>query len=65
MVVEALLDGQAEALADKALELALGGDTRMLHALLAMIVPPRKSRPVTFALPKIETASDELRRRAG
>ena len=35
MVVEALLDGQAEALADKALEMALGGDTRTLHALLA------------------------------
>ena len=54
----ALLDGQAEALTQKAVETALGGDTAALRLCLERIAPPRKDAPVTFALPPMTTAAD-------
>jgi len=54
----ALLDGQAEALTQKAVETALAGDTAALRLCLERIVPPRKDAPVTFALPPMTTAAD-------
>jgi hypothetical protein len=59
--VEALIDGQAEALADKAVEKALQGDSTMLRALLNTLVPPRRERTVEFELPKIESAVDAVK----
>jgi Family of unknown function (DUF5681) len=56
--VEALIDGEGEALAAKALERALQGDSAMLRALLSTLVPPRRERTVEFELPKIESAAD-------
>ena len=56
--VEALIDGQGEALAAKAVEKALQGDSAMLRALLSTLVPPRRERTVEFELPKIESAAD-------
>jgi Family of unknown function (DUF5681) len=56
--VEALIDGQAEALGAKAVEKALQGNSPMLRALLKMLVPPRRERTVEFELPKIESAAD-------
>jgi hypothetical protein len=56
--VEALLDGEAEELTRKAIEIAKGGDLTALRLCLDRIVPPRKDRPITFDLPKIETAKD-------
>jgi hypothetical protein len=40
-VVEALIDGQGEALAAKAVEKALQGDSPMLRVLLSTLVSPR------------------------
>jgi hypothetical protein len=60
MAVEALLDGEAEALTRKAVELALAGDTVVLRLCLERLLPPRKSRRVTFDLPTIQTAADLL-----
>ena len=54
----ALLDGQAEALTQKAVETALAGDTAALRLCLERIAPPRKDAPVTFALPPMTTAAD-------
>jgi len=54
----ALLDGQAKALTQKAVETALAGDTAALRLCLERIVPPRKDAPVTFALPPMTTAAD-------
>ena len=54
----ALLDGQAEALTQKAVETALAGDTAALRLCLERIAPPRKDAPVTFALPLMTTAAD-------
>ena len=36
----------------------MGGDTTALRLCLERIAPPRKDRPVNFALPKLETADD-------
>lgn len=58
VALEILLDGQAEALTNKAVELALNGDMAALRLCMDRILPPRKDRPVTFALPSIESASD-------
>jgi len=59
--VEALIDGQGEALGAKAVEKALQGDSPMLRALLGTLVPPRRERTVEFDLPKIESAADALK----
>jgi hypothetical protein len=59
--VEALIDGEGEALAAKAVEKALQGDSTMLRALLSTLVPPRRERTVEFELPKIESAADAVK----
>jgi hypothetical protein len=56
--LEALIDGQGEALGAKAVEKALDGDSPMLRALLSTLVAPRRERTVEFELPKIESAAD-------
>lgn len=53
-----LLDGEAEALSRKAVELALEGDTTALRLCLERIAPPRKDGPIAFPLPRIATAAD-------
>jgi hypothetical protein len=60
MAVEALLDSEAVALTRKAVEKALEGDMAALRLCLERVLPPRRDRPVTFDLPKLETASDSL-----
>ncbi len=55
---EALLDGEAAALTRKAIQLALDGDTTALRLCMERILSPRRDRPLTFALPKIESAAD-------
>ena len=56
--VEALLDGEAEALTRKAVALAMEGDTTALRLCLERIAPPRREAPVTVDIPVIETAVD-------
>lgn len=58
MAAEALLDGEAEGLTRKAVELALAGDTVALRLCLERLVPPRKDRPIVFDLPVIGSAAD-------
>jgi Family of unknown function (DUF5681) len=59
--VEALIDGQGEALGAKAVEKALAGDSTMLRVLLSTLVPTRRERTIEFELPKIESAADALK----
>jgi hypothetical protein len=59
--VEALLEGEAEALARKTIELALDGDGPALRLCLDRLLPIRKDRPITFTLPPIEKPSDLTR----
>jgi hypothetical protein len=58
LAVEALLDGEAEGLTRKAIELALAGDTTALRLCLERILPPRRDRPVAVELPPIEGVQD-------
>src|SRR6516164_11257941 len=58
LACEALLEGQAEALTQKAVDMALAGDTVALKICIDRIFPPRKDRPVTFALPPITSPRD-------
>jgi Family of unknown function (DUF5681) len=60
LAMEALLDGEADAIVSKAIEKAKEGDGMALRMCLERIVPPRKDRPVNFNLPKIQTAADAL-----
>src|SRR5829696_9046048 len=58
LAIEALLDGEAEVLTRKAIELAKAGDLVALRLCLDRICPPRRERPVSFALPELSTAAD-------
>ena len=60
LALEALLDGESAALTRKAIELAKNGDLQALRLCLERILPSRKDRPVTFALPPINSAKDAL-----
>ena len=61
LALEALLDGEAEALTRKAVEMALAGDTTAMRLCFERILPARRDRPVSFALPAIGTAADAAR----
>src|SRR5512144_1579141 len=55
---QALLDGEAQGLTRKAIELALGGDTVALRLCLERLIPACKERPLSFAFPEIKGAAD-------
>jgi hypothetical protein len=61
IAMEALLEGEGEALTRKAIELAKGGDVTALRLCLDRLLPARKDRHVPFALPKLETAADAVK----
>src|SRR4051794_31872211 len=58
LAIEALLEGEAEAIGRKCVDLALGGDTLALRLVLERIAPVRRGRPVCFALPPLDAAVD-------
>jgi hypothetical protein len=57
-LAEALLDGQVQELTQKAVEMAMGGDASVMRALLDRLIAPRRDRPVSLAMPKINSAAD-------
>lgn len=56
--VLALLDGEAEALTRKAVQMALSGDGTAPRLCLERIAPPRRDAPVAFPLPVMIGAAD-------
>ena len=60
LAVEALLDGEAEALTRKAVEMALAGDGTALRLCLDRIIPPRRERPVSFKMPALQSPADAV-----
>ena len=58
VALETLLDGQAHALTQKAIHLALTGDITALRLCLDRILPVRKDRPVIFDLPPVNSPQD-------
>ena len=57
-IAEALIEGEAEEIVRKAVELAKAGDGPVLRAVLERIAPARKDAPIAFELPPIDTAAD-------
>lgn len=55
---ETLLEGEAEALTRRAVEMALGGDGTAMRLCLERIYPVRKGRPLVLSLPPTDTAAD-------
>lgn len=53
-----LLDGEAQTITRKAVDLAIEGNPVALRLCLERILPPRKDRPVTLNLPKMEKVGD-------
>jgi hypothetical protein len=60
LATEALLDGEAEALTRKAVEMALAGDGAALRLCLERILPIRRERPVRFQLPSSQSAAGTI-----
>lgn len=58
LAVESLLDGEAEKLTQKAVDMALNGDTVALRLCLERICPPRKERLASFKMPSLGRPSD-------
>ena len=58
LAVEAMLDGEHEAITRKAIEMAKGGDISAIRICLDRLAPARKDRHIEFALPKMQKASD-------
>ena len=56
LAIEALLDGEGEAITRKAIEAAKAGDMVAIRLVLDRICPPRKSRPIHIGLPPIHNA---------
>jgi hypothetical protein len=57
-VAQAILDGEAQALTRKAVELAQDGNVVALRLCLERIAPPRKDRPICLKLPKVAGVGD-------
>ena len=60
MAVFSLLDGEAEQITRKAIELALEGDRAALRLCLERIAPPRRDIPISLPLGEISTAKDAV-----
>jgi hypothetical protein len=60
LAMDALLDGEAENLTRKAIELALEGDMAALRLCLDRLCPPRKERAIHCNLPAIGTPADAV-----
>ena len=58
LALEALLDGEGEAITRKAIENALNGDMAAIRLYMERLIPVRKDRTVSFSLPEINGADD-------
>lgn len=58
--VAAMLDGEAEEITRKAIELAKDGNGHAIGLCLTRLCPPPKDRPVPFDMPRMETTADAV-----
>ncbi len=61
LAIEALLDGEAEAITRKAVEMAKGGDSAAMRLVMERLIAPRRDRAVPFELPKLQSPTDALK----
>ena len=60
LAIEALLEGQHEALTQAAITKALDGDGVALRLCLDRLAPPRRDAPISITLPPIASAADTV-----
>jgi hypothetical protein len=58
MVMQDLLEGEAEALSRKAIMLALAGDTTALRLCMERLLPVRREAAIAIAMPVVEAVAD-------
>jgi hypothetical protein len=58
IAAQALLDGQAEKITQRAIDKALEGDGMALRLCIERLLPVRKDCPITLKLPKMEKIED-------
>lgn len=58
LAMEALLEGEADTITRKAIELAKGGDLIAIRIVMDRLLPVRRERSVSLDMPKINAASD-------
>jgi len=58
--IEALMEGQHEALTQVAIDKALEGDMVALRLCMDRLAPPRKDAPVAIDLPDVRSAADAV-----
>src|ERR1700691_564595 len=58
LAMEALLDGEAEAITRVAVDKAKEGDATALRLCLERTLTPRKERPLSFSLPQLGAVTD-------
>jgi hypothetical protein len=61
IALEALLDGESEALMQKMITMAKLGDEVAMRLCVERMMAPRRERPVPLALPRIESDADARR----
>lgn len=60
LAIEALLEGEADRLTRKAIDMALEGDTVAMRLCLDRLAPPRRDAPISIALPLVKSAEDTV-----
>jgi hypothetical protein len=61
VLLEGIIEGQAEAITRQVVDLAAGGDMAALRLCLQRLVPSRRDPHVEFDLPEVETIEDAER----
>jgi len=61
LAAAALLEGEAEALARKAVELGLKGDMTALRLCFDRVLPRCRERPLSVGLPELKSAGDSVK----
>ena len=57
-LAEALIDGQAKEIVQKALAMAASGDPTAMRIVMDRLCPPRRERTISLAMPNIKSAAD-------
>jgi hypothetical protein len=58
LAIESLLEGEAEKLTRRCVQMAMAGDTTAMKLCLERLLPARKDRPVQLQIPEIQGAQD-------
>ena len=58
LAAQSLLEGEAEALTRRAIELAMSGDVTALRLCLERLLPRKSGLPIRLELPEMKTTSD-------